>query len=97
MRGNDFGNLGSKVLKRVSKKSNFNQQEQTQQPQMYEIRTYEAEEERRRQVEQVEAKHRFLQAYQESDTSRLRDAIMLSEIIGQPRCKERHNRRTRRG
>lgn len=90
-----------KVVKRVKKEANHSQppQESTKQLEVQndDIKIFEAEGERKKQFEQVEANRRLLQAHQESEMNRLRDAVMLAEIIGQPRCKVRHGRRPRRG
>ena len=49
------------------------------------------------QYAKCEAKHHQTQSIQQNEVARLKDAIILAEIIGGPRCKTRRGRQTRRG
>ena len=60
-------------------------------------KVYKAEQARQEQVQRVEALHRQEESSKDEEIRRLRDAMILAEIIGHPRCKDRRNRRTRRG
>lgn len=51
--------------------------------------------ERENQFAKLEAKHKQEVRQETDDSARLREAFVLAEIIGQPRCKARRNRRAR--
>ena len=94
---NQEKHIKKKIVKRVKKQ----QEEQVaedgvERRKLDQRKSYQAEQERKWQYEQIEAKnHRNAQERKE-EIERLRDALVVSEIIGRPRCKTRRNSRTRR-
>lgn len=61
------------------------------------MKSHNADEERRKQFKRVEEQSSHNEIIRQREASHLKEAIILAEIIGQPRCRSRQNRRIRRG
>ncbi|MBP3888505.1 MAG: hypothetical protein J6F30_12820 [Cellulosilyticum sp.] len=59
-------------------------------------KVYNAEQARKEQFEKVEARRSQGDLSNEESIGRLREAMILAEIVGKPRCRDRHARRMRR-
>jgi len=60
------------------------------------IKSLTANRERKRQFEQVESRNKQEIKERGQEVSRLKEAMMLAEILSEPKCKIRRNRRIRR-
>lgn len=85
------------VIKKKKKHKKKEKQPEETKKRNNETNTDEIEEARRRKFEEVREKHRLEEQTRMHEIDRLRDAILLSEVIGQPRCKSRGSRRLGRG
>lgn len=75
------------------KKANTKKVKEKQNPEQDE-KSRIADEQRKADYEGAKSKNSLKQASRQSN-ARLKEAIILAEIIGQPRCKTRQNRRAR--
>ena len=75
-------------IKKINAKENKQQSEQDEKSRM-------ADAQRKADYEETKARNSLKQRAGQSN-ARLKEAIILGEIIGQPRCKTRQNRRARR-
>lgn len=89
-------NTKKKIVKRLKRQVTSQQDKTESKGNTKENKVYTAQQERRKQFDKVEAKHNQEFKARGEEANRLREAMILSEIIGQPRCKMRHNRRARR-
>lgn len=80
-------NAKEENIKNVKAHKNKQQSEQDEKLRM-------ADEQRKADYEGAKSKNSLKQASKQSN-ARLKEAIILAEIIGQPRCKTRQNRRAR--
>ena len=75
----------------------YAKEEVIQSNQTLDEKVYKAEQERKAQFERIEARSNRVIESKENQMRRLREAMILGEIIGKPRCKDRRDRRMRRG
>lgn len=75
-------------IKKVNAQKNKQQSEQDEKSRMADVQ-------RKTDYEETKARNTLKQVTAQSN-GRLKEAIILAEVIGQPRCKTRQNRRARR-
>lgn len=80
-------NAKEENIKNTNGKKNKQQSEQDEKSRM-------ADEQRKSDYEETKARNSLKQVESQRN-ARLKEAIILAEIIGQPRCKTRQNRRAR--
>ena len=80
-------NAKEENIKNVKAHKNKQQSEQDEKSRM-------ADEQRKSDYEEIKARNSLKQGESQRN-ARLKEAIILAEIIGQPRCKTRQNRRAR--